>query len=156
MLTMLLKPTTMHCGKLTLCAKYRGVHIGAAAPSGRPIGRRSSGGRAGVCGAPRAMSTDFAAMIETKNAENAVMVYSKTYCPYCAEVKSLFSRLSVPAKIVELDELADGAAVQAALKDLTGRGTVPQVFIGGKHIGGCDGELGGGADADQLPEDIKA
>jgi glutaredoxin 3 len=86
-------------------------------------------------------TTDFAVMIETKNAENAVMVYSKTYCPYCSEVKSLFGRLNVSAKVVELDELADGAAVQAALTELTGRGTVPQVFIGGKHIGGCDGEF---------------
>lgn len=68
-------------------------------------------------------------------------MYSKTYCPYCTEVKSLFTRLGVDAKVVELDNLADGADVQAGLASLTGRRTVPQVFIGGQHVGGCDGEM---------------
>lgn len=35
---------------------------------------------------------------------------------------------------------ADGSEVQAALARVTGRSTVPQVFVGGKHVGGCDGE----------------
>lgn len=34
---------------------------------------------------------------------------------------------------------ADGDAIQAALLEWTGQRTVPNVFIGGKHIGGCDG-----------------
>lgn len=33
---------------------------------------------------------------------------------------------------------ADGSALQAALHDWTGQRTVPNVFIGGKHVGGCD------------------
>ncbi|KAI7844931.1 hypothetical protein COHA_001578 [Chlorella ohadii] len=77
-------------------------------------------------------------MVQQKNAENPVMVYSKTYCPYCSEVKSLFERLGVNAKVVELDELADGSKVQEALATVTGRRTVPQVFVGGNHVGGCD------------------
>lgn len=40
---------------------------------------------------------------------------------------------------MDLDSLADGTAVQQALATLTGRRTVPQVFIGGQHLGGCDG-----------------
>ena len=76
--------------------------------------------------------------IRSKNAENPVIVYSKTYCPYCTEVKSLFTKLNVPAKVVEIDTLADADAVSAALADVTGRRTVPQVFIGGEHVGGCD------------------
>jgi len=91
----------------------------------------------------RAMSGDATAMINAKNQENPVMVYSKTYCPYCSEVKSLFGRLNVPAKVVELDNLADGDAIQAGLQTITGRRTVPQVFIAGKHVGGCDGEQSG-------------
>jgi hypothetical protein len=47
----------------------------------------------------------------------------------------------VPATVVELDTLADGDAVQAGVAEVTGRRTVPQVFIGGKHVGGCDGEF---------------
>ncbi|PSC73963.1 OPI10-like protein isoform B [Micractinium conductrix] len=81
---------------------------------------------------------DLVAQINAKNSENSVMVYSKTYCPYCSEVKSLFNKLGVSAKVVELDELADGDSLQQALASVCGRRTVPQVFIGGKHVGGCD------------------
>ena len=68
------------------------------------------------------------------------MVYSKSYCPYCSEVKSLFKELKVPAKVIELDDLADGDAVQSTLSGITGMRTVPQVFIGGELVGGCDGK----------------
>ena len=34
--------------------------------------------------------------------------------------------------------IANGGAIQQGLKDLTGQNTVPNVFIGGKHVGGCD------------------
>lgn len=83
----------------------------------------------------------FEGMIRTKNSDNPVIVYSKTYCPYCSEVKSLFSKLQVAAKVVELDTLADGDAVQAALQGVSGMRTVPQVFIGGTLVGGCDDTL---------------
>ncbi len=53
----------------------------------------------------------------------------------------LFSKLGVDAKIVDLDQLEDGETVYQGLKDLTGKQTVPQVFIGGEFIGGCDDTL---------------
>lgn len=77
-------------------------------------------------------------MILAKNKENAVMVYSATYCPYCTEVKSLFSNLKVPAKVIEVNNLEDGDAVRAGLTEITGSRTIPQVFIGGNYVGGCD------------------
>ena len=43
--------------------------------------------------------------------------------------------------MVELNDLADGDAIQAGLQAMTGQRTVPQVFIGGKHVGGCDDTL---------------
>lgn len=71
-------------------------------------------------------------------AENPVVVYSKTWCSYSFEVKSLFKRLNVDPLVVELDELgAQGPQIQKVLERLTGQHTVPNVFIGGKHIGGC-------------------
>ena len=48
----------------------------------------------------------------------------------CTEVKSLFQGLGVAAKVVELDDLADGAQVQEAIQALTGRRTVPQASVG--------------------------
>ena len=77
-------------------------------------------------------------MIKQKNADNQVMIYSKTYCPYCSQVKSLFSQLNIPTKVVELDQLEDGDAVHEALIEVIGKRTVPQVFIGNVHVGGCD------------------
>ncbi|RID77981.1 hypothetical protein BRARA_A00846 [Brassica rapa] len=71
-------------------------------------------------------------------ADNTVVVYSKTWCPYCSEVKTLFKRLGVQPLVVELDELGpQGTQLQKVLETLTGQRTVPSVFVGGKHIGGC-------------------
>lgn len=70
--------------------------------------------------------------------ENPVVVYSKTWCSYSSEVKSLFKKLGVEPLVIELDEMgAQGPQVQKLLERLTGQHTVPNVFIGGKHIGGC-------------------
>ncbi|KAL6493529.1 glutaredoxin [Orobanche gracilis] len=65
-------------------------------------------------------------------------VVGKTYCGYCAKVKELLSKLQAAYKLIELDEESDGAEIQSALKEMTGQRTVPNVFIGGKHIGGSD------------------
>ncbi|POM59477.1 Glutaredoxin, partial [Phytophthora palmivora] len=46
--------------------------------------------------------------------------------------------LDAKFEVVELDTRDDGAEIQALLLDLTGQRTVPNVFINGKHIGGCD------------------
>lgn len=67
-----------------------------------------------------------------------VVVFSKTYCGYCNRVKQLLSQLQVKNKMIELDEESDGREIQAALAEWTGQRTVPNVFINGKHIGGCD------------------
>ncbi|KAM3456355.1 hypothetical protein MY5147_005907 [Beauveria neobassiana] len=64
------------------------------------------------------------------------MVFSKSYCPYCKATKSLLSSLDAKAKVVELDEEADGNALQDALEEISGQRTVPNVYIAKKHIGG--------------------
>ncbi|CAH8359985.1 unnamed protein product [Eruca vesicaria subsp. sativa] len=70
--------------------------------------------------------------------ENIVVVYSKTWCSYCTEVKTLFKRLGVQPLVIELDELGpQGPQLQKVLERITGQHTVPNVFVGGKHIGGC-------------------
>ncbi|KAF0931600.1 hypothetical protein E2562_005564 [Oryza meyeriana var. granulata] len=70
----------------------------------------------------------------------SVVVFSKTYCPFCARVKQLLAQLGASYKAVELDVESDGSELQSALANWTGQKTVPSVFIKGKHIGGCDGE----------------
>lgn len=69
---------------------------------------------------------------------NPVAVFSKSYCPFCIRVKQLLTQLGATFKAIELDIEKDGSETQAALAEWTGQRTVPNVFIGGKHIGGCD------------------
>ncbi|KAJ3694281.1 hypothetical protein LUZ60_009761 [Juncus effusus] len=71
-------------------------------------------------------------------ASSPVVVFSKTYCPYCKRVKQLLNQLGAQYKTVELDVEGDGAETQNALAKWTGQRSVPNVFIGGKYIGGCD------------------
>ncbi|WFD45038.1 hypothetical protein MPSI1_003715 [Malassezia psittaci] len=40
--------------------------------------------------------------------------------------------------VMELDERNDGSDIQGYLKEKTNQGTVPNIFISGKHLGGCD------------------
>jgi len=85
-------------------------------------------------------------------AENKVIIFSKTWCPYCKRVKALFSTNFPDIKpvVVELDERDDGNPIQEYLNEKTGQRSVPNVFVNKKHVGGCDdttksfetGELG--------------
>ncbi|CAH0475594.1 unnamed protein product [Peronospora belbahrii] len=71
-------------------------------------------------------------------AKEKIVVFSKTYCPYCARVKKLLDVLDTKYETVELDTRDDGDEMQTLLFKITGQYTVPNVFINGKHIGGCD------------------
>ncbi|KAI9161778.1 hypothetical protein LWI28_020602 [Acer negundo] len=98
-----------------------------------------------------------------------VVIFCKTYCGYCRKAKELLTQLGASFKVIELDEESkislyretittriaikllrkliisgfeeDGDEIQSALTQWTGQRTVPNVFIGGKHIGGCDAVL---------------
>jgi glutaredoxin 3 len=70
-----------------------------------------------------------------------VVIFSKSYCPYCTKTKQLFSGpvgKDYSVKVVELDKLKDGSDIQDELLAMTGQRTVPNVFIKGKHLGGND------------------
>ena len=73
---------------------------------------------------------DLAADIKEKNAANKVMVYSKSYCPYCMQVIGLFDSLEVQAKIVQLDEI--GARVSPGAVLLT-RGLGWRLLLAVRH-----------------------
>jgi len=68
--------------------------------------------------------------------DNAVAVFSKSYCPYCRATKALLTEMGAKYYAIELDQVDDGSAIQAALSDITGQSTVPNVFIKQQHIGG--------------------
>ncbi|TNF60766.1 MAG: glutaredoxin 3 [Burkholderiales bacterium] len=65
-----------------------------------------------------------------------VKMYTSAWCPYCARAKALLEQRGVS----DLEELfVDGQpALRAHMTQLTGRTSVPQIFIGDTHVGGCD------------------
>lgn len=80
-----------------------------------------------------------AAIILSEVGSHDVVVFSKSYCPFCTSTKSLFEKIEgVDARVIELDERDDGADIQSALLEKTGQRTVPSVFVKGEHIGGND------------------
>jgi glutaredoxin 3 len=66
----------------------------------------------------------------------AVEIYTTPYCPYCQWAKELLNKKSV--KFVEIDVSGDRALRAKMTERANGRTTVPQIFIGATHVGGCD------------------
>ncbi|HYG45085.1 MAG TPA: glutaredoxin 3 [Bordetella sp.] len=65
-----------------------------------------------------------------------VVMYSKDYCPYCARAEALLKQRGVDnLEIIRIDQ---DPSQRDIMIERTGRRTVPQIFIGDKHIGGCD------------------
>ncbi|MBK5207003.1 MAG: glutaredoxin 3 [Polaromonas sp.] len=65
-----------------------------------------------------------------------VKIYTTATCPYCIHAKQLLKERGV----TKLDEIRVDMAPgeRQKMTDITGRRSVPQIFIGGEHVGGCD------------------
>jgi glutaredoxin 3 len=64
-----------------------------------------------------------------------VMMYTTPICPYCAAAKALLKKKGVSVREVDI---AGNAAQREEMMQRTGRRTVPQIFIGERHVGGFD------------------
>ena len=65
-----------------------------------------------------------------------ITVYSGPNCPYCARAKALLQKKG--AAFEEIDVRADPAKLDEMTRKSGGKKTIPQIFVDGKHIGGCD------------------
>lgn len=65
-----------------------------------------------------------------------VRMYTTEYCPYCVRAKALLQQRGVAA--IEEIRIDLDPAQRGRMVELTGRRTVPQIFIGETHVGGCD------------------
>ena len=66
-----------------------------------------------------------------------VTIYTKPFCPYCSRALKLLRDKAV--KFDEIDDAAFDANKKRAMVSRTGGGsTFPQIFIGERHVGGCD------------------
>jgi glutaredoxin 3 len=70
------------------------------------------------------------------NAMAKVELYTTMFCPYCARARSLLAKKGVD--YIDIDVMADTSKFDEMLARSGGRQTVPQIFIGGQHIGGSD------------------
>ena len=66
----------------------------------------------------------------------AITIYTKSWCPYCSAAKDLLANKG--AAFTEIDIEAKAGARAEMIQKAQGRSTVPQIFIGERHVGGCD------------------
>ena len=64
-----------------------------------------------------------------------VIVYSSDYCPYCMRAKYLLESKGVAFEEIKVDGKPQ---VRAEMSQKAGRTSVPQIWIGSTHVGGCD------------------
>ncbi len=65
-----------------------------------------------------------------------VEIYTTKVCPYCVRAKALLEKKGVA--FAEYDVTNDPERRAEMVRRAHGRRTVPQIFIGGRHVGGCD------------------
>ena len=65
-----------------------------------------------------------------------VKMYTTAVCPYCVQAKRILKSKGVEA--IEEIRIDTNPAERSSMMERTGRRTVPQIFIGDTHVGGCD------------------
>lgn len=66
---------------------------------------------------------------------NHILLYVTRFCPYCMRAKALLDKKSAKYEAIDID--AD-PELRQEMMNRAGRYTVPQIWIGDQHIGGCD------------------
>ena len=64
-----------------------------------------------------------------------ITIYTTSFCPYCVRAKALFDRKSLKYEEVNVEDQQERDKM---IEKAGGRRTVPQIFIGSVHVGGCD------------------
>ena len=64
-----------------------------------------------------------------------ITIYTTPICPYCARAKALLKKKG--AEFEEIDVYMN-SDLRAEMEEKSGRSTVPQIFVGETHVGGCD------------------
>lgn len=87
---------------------------------------------------------------------NLVKIYTKATCSYCVRAKQLLDRKGVDYEEIPID--GNASKRQEMIAAANGRTTVPQIFIAGQHIGGCDDlyALDDGGQLDELLGRVEA
>jgi len=78
----------------------------------------------------------------TNDPDNAVILFALEWCEFCWSVKKMFAEYEIPYRSIDLDSVAYqddnlGGKIRKAIEQRTALKTIPQIYIGGKHIGGA-------------------
>ncbi|WP_342104570.1 glutaredoxin 3 [Methylobacterium sp. SI9] len=65
-----------------------------------------------------------------------VTIYTTAWCPYCSAAKSLLKEKGVSFQEIDVERVQGARATM--VEKAGGRTSVPQIFVGGRHVGGCD------------------
>ena len=77
--------------------------------------------------------------VDTYIAGNPVFMFSFSSCPFCKKAKKILDDAGAKYTAIELDQMgAEGKALRAELAERTGRTSMPNIWIAGKGIGGCN------------------
>jgi len=92
--------------------------------------------------------------------QQPVVMFALEWCEFSWSVKKMFAHYGIPYRSVDLDSVAyqdgnQGGKIRAAIQEQTGLKTIPQIYIGGKHIGGAT-ELFDAARDGMMAESLKA
>ena len=64
-----------------------------------------------------------------------IVIYTQDWCPYCVRAKTLLEKKGVAFNEIDAPS---GSKARAESQSRSGRSSVPQIFVGSTHIGGCD------------------
>ena len=99
---------------------------------------------AAASAAPSFLAADAEALAEVHETANnhPVLMYVLEWCEFCWSVRKMFEEAGIPYTAIELDSVEyqkdnRGARLRSALLEICGTHTIPQVFVGGEHIGGA-------------------
>ena len=94
--------------------------------------------------APPALDAQAHAFVSqaTSDPEEPIVLFSLEWCEFCWSVRKLFAKLEIPYRAIDLDSVQYqdndlGSKIRAVLLDQIGSPTIPQIYIGGNHIGGA-------------------
>jgi cysteine synthase A len=78
----------------------------------------------------------------THDPDNPVVLFALEWCEFCWSVRKMFAEYEIPYRAIDLDSVEYqkdnmGGEIRAALLERTGLKTIPQIFIGGEHVGGA-------------------
>jgi cysteine synthase A len=89
-----------------------------------------------------ALDSEAEAFVRQTVASEPVVMFALEWCEFCWSVRKLFSKLGIEYTSVDLDSVEyqagdRGGKIRAALAAKIGAATIPQIFVGGEHVGGC-------------------